>query len=67
MVNLGRKLNLDPESALRGSTDRFSGRFRYIETMLAGEGRAIAQASMEELDRLWDAAKLAEREGTRRA
>ena len=63
VVNLGRKLNLDPESALRGSTDRFSGRFRYIEKMLQGEGRAIAQASMEELDRLWDAAKLAERQG----
>ena len=63
VVNLGRKLNLDPESALRGSTDRFSGRFRYIESTLAGAGRAIADASMEELDRLWDAAKAAERSG----
>jgi len=62
VVNLGRKLDLDPESALRGSTDRFTGRFRYIETTLAAEGRAIADASMEELDRLWDAAKVVERQ-----
>ena len=62
VVNLGRKLDLDPESALRGSTDRFTGRFRYIETTLAAQGRAVADASMEELDRLWDAAKLVERQ-----
>ncbi|HEY4186807.1 MAG TPA: nucleoside triphosphate pyrophosphohydrolase [Polyangia bacterium] len=60
VVNLGRKLDLDPESALRGATDRFAGRFRHIETTLAAEGRAVADSTPEELDRLWDAAKVLE-------
>ena len=60
VVNLGRKLNLDPESALRGATDRFASRFRHVETTLAAEGRAVADGSLEELDRLWEAAKALE-------
>jgi MazG family protein len=60
VVNLGRKLNLDPESALRGATDRFATRFRHVETTLAAEGRAVADGSLEELDRLWEAAKALE-------
>jgi len=59
VVNLGRKLGLDPEAALRASTDRFARRFRHIEEALAASGRAVADASPEEQDRLWDEAKLA--------
>jgi len=59
VVNLGRKLGLDPEAALRASTDRFARRFRHIEEALAAEGRAVGDASPEEQDRLWDAAKAA--------
>jgi MazG family protein len=60
LVNLGRKLALDPESALRDATDRFARRFRHIETELEKEGRAVASGSPEELDRLWEAAKARE-------
>ena len=57
IANLARKLGLDPESALRGSTDRFADRFAHIEEALRAQGRAVSDASAEEQDRLWDAAK----------
>jgi uncharacterized protein YabN with tetrapyrrole methylase and pyrophosphatase domain len=59
VANLARKLGLDPESALRGSTDRFADRFAHIEEALRAQGRAVSDASAEEQDRLWDAAKVA--------
>jgi len=59
VANLARKLGLDPESALRGSTDRFADRFAHIEEALRVQGRAVSDASAEEQDRLWDAAKVA--------
>jgi MazG family protein len=59
VANLARKLNIDAESALRAATDRFARRFGHIEAALAAQGRAVADASAEEQDRLWDAAKLA--------
>jgi MazG family protein len=57
VANLARKLGLDAESALRGSTDRFADRFAHIEEALRAQGRAVSDASPEEQDRLWDAAK----------
>jgi MazG family protein len=57
VANLARKLGLDAESALRGATDRFAQRFEHIERALAAQGRAVSDASAEEQDRLWDAAK----------
>ena len=62
VANLARKLGLDPESALRGSTDRFADRFAHIEEALRAQGRAVSDASAEEQDRLWDAAKMALKE-----
>jgi tetrapyrrole methylase family protein/MazG family protein len=59
VANLARKLNIDAESALRAATDRFARRFSHIEAALVAQGRAVADASAEEQDRLWDAAKLA--------
>jgi len=59
VANLARKLGLDPESALRGSTDRFADRFAHIEEALRAQGRAVSDASAEEQDQLWRAAKQA--------
>ena len=55
--NLARHLKLDPESALRGSNGRFEQRFRYIEKQLATQGLSPEQASLAEMDALWDKAK----------
>jgi ATP diphosphatase len=64
MANLARKLDLDPEACLRGTNRKFERRFASMEAGLAAEGRALGDASLEELEALWQAAKRAEREGS---
>ncbi|HSJ71358.1 MAG TPA: nucleoside triphosphate pyrophosphohydrolase [Acidimicrobiia bacterium] len=56
-VNLARHLDVDPESALRGSVDRFMDRFRIVEARFADEGRSFADVDAVELDAAWTAAK----------
>lgn len=61
MANLGRKLGVEPEDALRGANAKFVRRFAFIEAELAKDGRTPEQSDLAEMDRLWDAAKAAER------
>jgi ATP diphosphatase len=61
VVNLARHAGADPEATLRQTNAKFEERFRFIEEKLANQGRAPAQASLEEMDKLWDEAKAAER------
>jgi MazG family protein len=60
MANIARHLKVDPEAALRAANAKFVRRFRSIETALAREGRKPEDATLEEMDRLWDEAKAAE-------
>jgi ATP diphosphatase len=62
MVNLARHCDADPEGALRGTNAKFERRFGFIEAELAALGRTPAEASLEEMDALWDEAKRRERE-----
>jgi MazG family protein len=62
-VNLARKLNIDPERALKRANAKFERRFRNIETELAAAGRSPAEASLAEMETLWCAAKHGEAEG----
>ena len=57
IVNLSRFVNINPEEALRRTTDRFIRRFRYIETGARAMGRKLDELSLEEMDRLWEEAK----------
>src|SRR5438876_10570583 len=57
MVNVGRKLGINPEDALRGTTGRFEARFRMMEQAARAEGRALKDLPIDELDRYWEAAK----------
>jgi len=59
LVNLARKLSLPPEEALRNATGRFIARFERVEQELERRGVAPGQASLAEMDRLWDEAKAA--------
>ena len=56
-VNAARFLKVDPEDALNGATDKFIGRFRRVEAGAAGQGKAMEDMSLAELDQLWDRAK----------
>lgn len=61
MANLARHLNIDPEEALRGANAKFTRRFSYIEDALAKHGKRPEDSSLEEMDTLWDKAKIAEK------
>jgi MazG family protein len=61
MANLSRHLKLDPEDALRAANAKFVRRFRAIEAGLEAQGKTAEQASLEEMEALWQEAKRAER------
>lgn len=56
-VNLARHSKIEPEVALRSANRRFEVRFKWIEVALTAKGRSLKEASLEELDMLWDEAK----------
>lgn len=60
-ANIARHAGIDPEAALRGTNAKFERRFRRIEEWLTADGRTPEQASLEEMDRLWERAKSEER------
>jgi ATP diphosphatase len=60
-VNLARKANIDPGMALRGTNLKFDRRFRRVEALLSAQGRAPAEASLDEMEALWVQAKNEER------
>lgn len=57
VVNVCRYLQVEPETALRGTNVKFERRFRYVEAQLRAQGRSPAEASLEEMDALWEEAK----------
>jgi ATP diphosphatase len=61
LANLARHLKVDPEAALRRANAKFDRRFRTIEAALAAEGRRPEQATLAEMDALWEQAKDAEK------
>ncbi len=57
VANLARHVDADPEAALRTSNAKFERRFAYIEKSLAAIDRTMEEASLEEMDALWNEAK----------
>ena len=57
VANLARKLDIEPEDALRSANAKFVRRFSYIERSLAARGRSPDQSDLAEMDDLWNAAK----------
>jgi len=57
VVNIARYLSLDPESSLRKTNRKFKRRFQWMEERLRASGRTPLQASMDELETLWQEAK----------
>jgi MazG family protein len=62
-VNVARLLDVDPESALKAANRRFRRRFRHVENGLGAQGRKPADATLDEMDALWEEAKEVERRG----
>jgi len=61
LVNLARHVGADPDSALGSTNAKFERRFFYIERALAAQGRSLENATLAEMDALWNAAKAEER------
>ncbi len=57
LVNIARYLSLDPESALKKTNRKFKRRFQWMEEQLRVAGRGPKDASMDELEGLWQKAK----------
>ncbi|MDD5456066.1 MAG: nucleoside triphosphate pyrophosphohydrolase [Candidatus Margulisbacteria bacterium] len=59
VVNLCRKLDIDPEDALQHSNKKFISRFSYLENKFIEKKKDISESSLEEMDFLWNEAKRA--------
>jgi MazG family protein len=57
VVNLARKLEIDPRAALERANEKFRRRFEGVERLAAERGVDVGRASLEQLDRLWDEVK----------
>lgn len=57
VVNVARFLKVDPEEALRMTTNKFIRRFSYVEQQALACGRSVEDMSLAEMDKLWDEAK----------
>ncbi len=64
MANLARKLDVEPEDALRLTNRKFVRRFSAIEAALKQDGRTPDQSTLEEMDAIWNRVKRAEHEST---
>jgi nucleoside triphosphate diphosphatase len=66
IANLSRKLGIEPEAALRRANDKFTRRFEAVERAFVEQGRAIADATLDEMEAEWQRVKattVASREG----
>lgn len=57
MVNLARKLGLEPEDALKRSSQKFVDRFHHMEVMCQEEKKEFSELTLNEMNQLWEAAK----------
>jgi tetrapyrrole methylase family protein/MazG family protein len=62
IVNLGRKLGIDPEASLRAASRKFASRFARVERIAGERGVELRALGLDALDELWQEAKVEERE-----
>lgn len=60
LINLSRFLEVDPESALRGTTGKFRRRFEAMEEQARAGGRSLTEMSLDEMEELWQNSKSSE-------
>lgn len=64
VTNLARTLNADPEQCLRATNAKFERRFRFVERELSAAQRPLTEASLDEMEAHWQAAKAEEKQST---
>jgi MazG family protein len=61
VTNLARKLGIEPEAALRAANRKFTSRFDAMQARLESRGRALGEATLDEMEHAWQAVKRGER------
>lgn len=61
LINASRLYGIDPENALEKTNKKFINRFNYLETKAANLGKSLKEMTLEEMDEVWNEAKLLER------
>lgn len=61
LINASRLYGIDPENALEKTNKKFINRFKYLETKAANLGKSLKEMTLEEMDEIWNEAKLLER------
>ena len=64
VANLARYVRVDPERELRSTVARVRARFQHVEDVLKDQGSHPTQATLEEMDALWEQAKALEKENS---
>lgn len=62
VVNVARKLDIDPEEALTQATDKFQTRFTAVEALANARSISMAESDLAVLDKLWDEVKATEKQ-----
>ena len=57
LINYARFLNVNPEDALEKTNKKFISRFNYMEQKILAQGKALADCSLNEMDKFWNEAK----------
>jgi XTP/dITP diphosphohydrolase len=57
LVNYSRFLNVDPETALERTNQKFLKRFRHIEEVAIKQGKQLTDMTLGEMDAIWNEAK----------
>ena len=61
VINAARLYKLNPDNALEKTNQKFIRRFNYVEDHSLKQGKSLKDMSLEEMDKLWDEAKLQEK------
>ena len=61
IINAGRLYGINPENALEKTNRKFIRRFEYVEEQAKEQGKSLSEMSLEEMDKLWNEAKLSEK------
>ena len=65
LINLARHLEIDPETAIRRTNRKFERRFRTVESCIAADGRSMTDASLDEMEKIWNEVKAVEKKAAK--
>jgi XTP/dITP diphosphohydrolase len=65
LINAARLYKINPDNALERTNQKFISRFNYLEEKTLKQGKDLKNMTLEEMDKIWDEAKLLEKESNK--